>query len=679
MRFPAQTLLPLALPLALAAGCAAPTERREHLDELCAIDRCELARRPDGELLALAGHEALEVRFRAVTALGRMPWPEHGEPVTRRLLATLGDPASEVRAAAAFALGQRGDPEAGDRLMALASGEPDPDPTVRARAVEAASRLDRPDLHWGILETFADPAAEVRIEAAVAPHRWSAEDEDAARVDAALVAVLGVEDDPEVRWRLLFSLQRRAAGDARDAFLEYSASDHVLERLFAVKGLARLEGDPKVAGALMRAADRGDWRVAVEALRGLVAYPEEVANAKGGLENLEVLSSHVVAELYPLLAEMTVLGGGAQTDWEISEEWLAEPSIEVRCARLPMAGYASWRALDFGWLDEVDEGSPFVRAAYARLLAADLDDNPAVEILGRIAKDPHPLTAAAALESLGKHPTPRSRAILHEYLHHEDMGRRLAAIGALAEMPDASDLDPLFWAYSSADGDVSAEVQFNALRLAGEIGGEDALDLLFLGLGNPDPWVHRVAHEELAEHFPDFEIPEDAGAHGAHPSARGEFHYLGSVPDGNPWVEIVTGRGSMVFELFARETPVHVNNFLTQAGRGHYDGLTFHRVVPDFVIQGGCYRGDGNGSATWDGAPLPAELTPRKYVRGSLGMPRNEDPDSGGSQIFVTHRPTPHLDGRYTLFGQLREGFEVLDAIEIGDRILGVRPVEPLP
>jgi cyclophilin family peptidyl-prolyl cis-trans isomerase len=125
----------------------------------------------------------------------------------------------------------------------------------------------------------------------------------------------------------------------------------------------------------------------------------------------------------------------------------------------------------------------------------------------------------------------------------------------------------------------------------------------------------------------------------------------------------------MVFELFPNETPAHVFNFLALVEKHHYDGLTFHRVVPDFVIQGGDLRGDGNGGVTWRGEPLRAEFTPRAYVRGSLGMPRNEDPDSGGSQFFVTHRETPHLDGRYTLFGELRTGFEVLDAVEVGDRI----------
>ena len=95
--------------------------------------------------------------------------------------------------------------------------------------------------------------------------------------------------------------------------------------------------------------------------------------------------------------------------------------------------------------------------------------------------------------------------------------------------------------------------------------------------------------------------------------------------------------------------------------------------MPDFVIQGGCYRGDGNGSVTWRDGALRHEIGPRKYVRGSLGMPRNEDMESGGSQIFITHRPTPHLDGRYTIFGELRSGFDVLDSIEVGDRILHVQ------
>ena len=113
----------------------------------------------------------------------------------------------------------------------------------------------------------------------------------------------------------------------------------------------------------------------------------------------------------------------------------------------------------------------------------------------------------------------------------------------------------------------------------------------------------------------------------------------------DPLVEITTSRGVMVFELFPAEAPVHVHSFLQLIERHAYDGLTFHRVVPDFVVQGGDYRGDGNGARPWEGESLRAEFTPRKTTRGSLGMPRNEDPDSGGSQFFVTHLPTPTSTG----------------------------------
>ncbi|MCL4134478.1 UNVERIFIED_CONTAM: hypothetical protein GTU68_025842 [Idotea baltica] len=128
----------------------------------------------------------------------------------------------------------------------------------------------------------------------------------------------------------------------------------------------------------------------------------------------------------------------------------------------------------------------------------------------------------------------------------------------------------------------------------------------------------------------------------------------------------------MTFVLFPDEAPVHVHNFLALARAGHYDGLTFHRVVSAFVVQGGDHRGDGNGGLSWrdDHEPLRAEFNELRYVRGSLGMPRNADPDSGGSQWFVTHLPTPHLDGRYTLFGEMTQGDgDTLDKLMEGDVI----------
>ncbi|MCK6461604.1 MAG: peptidylprolyl isomerase [Planctomycetes bacterium] len=130
-----------------------------------------------------------------------------------------------------------------------------------------------------------------------------------------------------------------------------------------------------------------------------------------------------------------------------------------------------------------------------------------------------------------------------------------------------------------------------------------------------------------------------------------------------------TSKGTIVIRLFPDDAPAHCVNVAALAGEGFYDGLTWHRVVADFVIQGGCPRGDGAGNG---GVVLPDEIGERPYVRGTVGMPKGND-DTGGCQIFITHLPTPHLDGRYTVFGQVVEGFAVVDAIRIGDRIVKAR------
>ena len=113
------------------------------------------------------------------------------------------------------------------------------------------------------------------------------------------------------------------------------------------------------------------------------------------------------------------------------------------------------------------------------------------------------------------------------------------------------------------------------------------------------------------------------------------------------------------------ETPLTTSSFVDLARRGFYDGLTFHRVEPGFVIQGGCPRGDGNGGP---GYTLRCEISQRPYGRGAVGMALSGK-DTGGSQFFIVHSPQPHLDGGYTLFGQVVNGMEVVDKISPGDVI----------
>jgi len=139
---------------------------------------------------------------------------------------------------------------------------------------------------------------------------------------------------------------------------------------------------------------------------------------------------------------------------------------------------------------------------------------------------------------------------------------------------------------------------------------------------------------------------------------------LRRLPFAAPRVRCVTDRGSFVIELDAEIAPNTCAAFLGLIARGFHDSLTFHRVVPDFVIQGGCPRGDGWGGPGWT---IRSEASRRPFERGTVGI-ADSGLDTGGSQWFVCHSPQPHLDGRYTVFGQVVEGLEVIDRIQRGDR-----------
>jgi peptidyl-prolyl cis-trans isomerase B (cyclophilin B) len=128
-----------------------------------------------------------------------------------------------------------------------------------------------------------------------------------------------------------------------------------------------------------------------------------------------------------------------------------------------------------------------------------------------------------------------------------------------------------------------------------------------------------------------------------------------------------TSKGTIVAELFPAEAPLTVNNFVFLARDGFYDGLKFHRVIADFMIQGGDPEGSGRGGP---GYKFKDELTGgfKRHQVGSLSM-ANAGPNTNGSQFFITHVKTSHLDGKHTVFGQVTSGQDVVDAIKQGDTI----------
>lgn len=149
----------------------------------------------------------------------------------------------------------------------------------------------------------------------------------------------------------------------------------------------------------------------------------------------------------------------------------------------------------------------------------------------------------------------------------------------------------------------------------------------------------------------------------------------------NPIVRIEMEDGGVIrAELYPDVAPISVDNFLKLVGKGFYDGLIFHRVIPGFMIQGGCPQGTGTGGP---GYKIKGEFringikNDLKHARGVLSMARAMDPNSAGSQFFIMHADAPHLDGQYAAFGRVIEGMEVVDAIAATPTGAQNRPVKP--
>jgi len=135
----------------------------------------------------------------------------------------------------------------------------------------------------------------------------------------------------------------------------------------------------------------------------------------------------------------------------------------------------------------------------------------------------------------------------------------------------------------------------------------------------------------------------------------------------NKIATIDTDKGIIKFELYEDKAPITTKNFIDLATSGFYDGLTFHRVEDGFVIQGGDPKGDGTGGS---GKTIPLEIHPDlKHVKGAVAMARKPDPDSATSQFYITLADTPFLDGNYAVFGKVTGGMDVVESIEVGDKM----------
>lgn len=166
--------------------------------------------------------------------------------------------------------------------------------------------------------------------------------------------------------------------------------------------------------------------------------------------------------------------------------------------------------------------------------------------------------------------------------------------------------------------------------------------------------------------------PTDDSQEATAPPVPGEEPMYNATyePTGEEVAVISTPRGVIKFEFYAADAPNHVAAFIELANKGFYNGTTFHRVEPGFVIQGGDPYSKTNEGPVGTGGPgyrLAAEFNSKQHLEGTVAMARSMDPDSAGSQFYICLAPQPGLDGQYTVFGQVIEGMDIVRATQVGD------------
>jgi cyclophilin family peptidyl-prolyl cis-trans isomerase/HEAT repeat protein len=622
-----------------------------------------------GELDRLLRHREPGIRRRAALAAGRI-----GDPsLVPTLLDLMNDQEVEVRKMAAFALGLAGDEAAVERLLA-ALGESDP--VVRGRAAEALGRIGDRRAADAVADFVlrAMPRAEGVI--TVRGDDPGNPDDPWIELRLGLLALAALEDQPAARKALLVSGRPRfdwwvAAWVAmrledpalKPVLVGAARSDDAHSRALAARGLGALE-DPTTFDLLASLVRDEDQTVAIEALGALGRLGDErgrslaASQLSAPSEPLRRQALLTLAELPPesRLRSRIVPLVGDRSPW-------------IRAAAL--AALARTDRDDFALVLSGMDPDPvwWVRASLARSLG-ELGDQMSVGVLQAMLGDEDARVLPAVLGALRRSRGADSIDTLKRHLEHPDLGVRAAAAENLARLraPGLSAVLLSAWRRGLGDGELGARLAAVS-ALATQAGDEARLALVEIAEQDPARPVRARAADALRQHGVASPPDPGPGSIGRPPldyrAAMAPHYPLTGAPLYTPRAFLQTRHGVIEIHLDVVDAPLASASFIRLARRGFFDGLAFHRVEPGFVVEGGDPRGDGHGGP---GYTLRCEITRRPFGRGSVGLAHTA-PDTGGSQFFVTLSPQPQLDGRYTRFGSVVSGLDVLDRIRRGDVI----------
>lgn len=600
---------------------------------------------------ALKGDASL--REDLAVALGRIP-DRQGRTVLQGLLI---DEDAAVRRAAAFALGELEDPEAQTALFAATR---DADRETGVLAVEALGKLGTRVVD--VLEALL-PLPEEERWARLLPYLFRFKEETIVALAERGLTVA----DPALHARAAYALSRDPFPKAVPTLRNLLADPNPRIRAWAARalGLVGSGEDLSALRPLLDDSDPGPIIQALRAARALIAGGKANAPADW-VPRLQALLNDPrpgvrASVLEAAGAWVTVAPeiGDSLVAWTAGGDEVWERGI----ALLSLASGKHPRAAE--WVAAAAKSSQDALRARAAEAAGLLGLPAGGGLLEKLAGDASPQVRAAALAAWLA-ADPQAAAVARQGLQDPDPGVRGAALDWLAEHPvvPLADLDvALAGVYRPGMEEAGlAAVRAVAARAEKEPLERGAAIALLEKAAAGGPYVLRreagASLGKLGQTVPRLEPAEKSKG----PEVYREIVQRTRRPR---TVEIRTERGTITVRLECPQAPLTCLNFLQLAEQGFFNGLTFHRVVPDFVVQGGDPRGDGSGGP---GYSIRDEINRLRYDRGAVGMAL-AGPDTGGSQFFITLSPQPHLDGGYTVFGEVVGGMEVLDQIRLGDKI----------
>ena len=575
--------------------------------------------------------------------------------VARESAWALGEIGSPARAAIVTALASPGNDEARmiQLLFAAAKLRPVPVAAVRAymsmaarpsvlyAASYAIARVRAPSGVRDLIALATDPQFVVSSAKEATAGIGAPKSLSAAINPTAEAYVLPAAGRQRARAEIARGLAKQAAGDSLgDAavaiLLRLAIDPHPHVRINAVRSLATYGG--KGRAPVVNATHDSDANVRITAAQSLGSVLDSSIASWRDLWYVDT------SEVYraSLLASATHAGARLPglAEWMTNRDW------HYRAAALNAAGGSTDTAFAAGAARAmVSDADGRVRAAAYGIISGNDTTAPPKGVHDALISglsDRDFFVRATVLGNLGQHPRAADvSAVLAEYdrsLKDSANDARIAGIQYLSAA----------WKKDSTGFSPELRRQMSALKPSSDPlvrAGAESTSVFSAWpstSGNPRPlaWYQNIVRTYV--------VPALQGR-----TQRATMH---------------TRRGDIVLELFGADAPVTVWNFMSLARTGYYKGTAFHRVVPNFVAQDGDPRDDGNGGP---GYAIRDEMNPRRYERGALGMALS-GPDTGGSQYFITHSPQPHLDGHYTVFGRVLTGYDVLDRIVQGDKILSI-------